>query len=562
MISVPMTEMKQEEKKDISPFYFDDGNYELFFKGTIYDGKTGLITDPEQYISNEFLVHGTHIFTFLRGSFAIVIKDIQEEIVYAARDRFGIKPLFYKDTGRECQIAYWKSDLLKEEQRDQIKLAAMQHYFSFQYVPIPLTTTGIKQLQPGHFLQKKKGEDIEIHQYFKAELSPKLGIDEEETVSQIRTSLTESVSKRLSENERIGVFLSGGIDSSVVAAIAKEEYPQLCAISVEFGHDGYSELDIAKETADKLGLKHICYTIHAEEFKELVSEVVPLMNDPIADPSCIPLYVAGREAKKHVDVILSGEGADELFGGYNIYREHESLKYLSGLPSPLLRVIQNVSKLIPEGVKGKSYLFRASTPLKDRYIGNAKIFEEDAKKDLLYTYNPSHPYTEQTKDLFAEMDWAHPMEQMQYIDLHTWLPGNILTKAHMVSHVHDLDVRMPFLDEEVFNVAKNIPVQHKIKNNTTKYVLREAAKGIAPDHVIEQRKLGFPVPLRIWLKDELYDWAIDIINNSSTGGVINKDYALHLLEKHVSGRIDYSREIWTVLIFMLWYEYHILQCGS
>lgn len=515
---------------------------------------------PEKYIATLFLVYGVQAFSMLRGQFSLVIWDSEEQTLYGARDSFGIFPLYYTEDHTRFCVATESKLLLNVEQVPEANKKALQHFFSFQYVPDPFTMTEkIHALQAGHYFEKKLDEPVDVQQYFHAEFKANGEMGEKEVVTQIQDALTSAVSSRLPKHTSAGVFLSGGIDSSLIAAMAKNEHSSIQAFSVGFAEEGYSEIEYAKKTADALEIDLKTHTITASEFKDVVTSVVAEMDAPIADPSCIPLYIAAREAKKHVDIVLSGEGADELFGGYTIYREHESIKYVAQLPELLRRSIRFLATIIPEGIKGKNYLLRASTPLEQRYIGNAKIFEECMKRNFLYVYDQENTYEHQTMPLYGNVQYAHPTEQMQYIDLHTWLPGNILAKARTMTKANGLTVRMPFLDEDVFSIAKRIPVNLKIRNHTTKYILREAAKGIAPRHVIEQKKLGFPVPLRKWLKKELYDWAINIIKQSETGDLIDHSYALGLIHKHATGRIDYSRKIWTILIFMMWYTKQVEQ---
>lgn len=535
-------------------YTFCDGRFELLFEGVLFPKKKKCIADPETYIAALFSVYGVHAFSMVRGQFSFVIWDHQEHVLYGVRDPFGSYPLYYRETENGVlHISSAKRELMN--QMDEPNPEALQHFFSFQYVPDPLSMTkGIQVLQAGHYMKKKWNEPVENEQYFHAMFTPKIRINERDVVGDIGKSIRNAVFSRVPEDQSVGVFLSGGIDSSLVAALAKEESSSLQAFSVGFAEEGYSEIASAKRTAQMLGIPHHIHVITVKEFIDVLPDVISVMEDPIADPSCIPLYIAAREAKKNVDVILSGEGADELFGGYSIYREHDSIKLISQLPDTVQRMIRRVATVIPEGIKGKSYLLRASTPLEQRYIGNAKIFEEQTKRHFLYGFNPEKTYEQRMVVLYEQVQHAHPTEKMQYIDVHTWLPGNILAKARAMATAHGLDVRMPFLDVDVFALAKQIPVELKIRNQTTKYVLRQAAKGIAPDHVIEQRKLGFPVPLRKWLKNELYDWAMAVIDQSETDDLIDHQYARDLVQKHAIGKIDYSRKIWALLTFMMWYD--------
>lgn len=507
----------------------------------------------EQLIANLFNDLGPSLFSLIHGKFVIVIWDSVHHILYGARDQFGIKPLFFQDSDSGCLISNVRKLITNYDR--SIDPKALQHYLSFQYVPQPLSITkGLRQLTAGHYFIKEGHEPIVIERYFHAICQPNQSLHKQDVICQIQETLWETVNNQMPPDRPVGSFLSGGIDSSLIASIARKIRPDLTAISVGFSEHGYSELDIAKRTAEVIGVNHVTHVITCEEFKNTIPKVIKQMADPIADPSCIPLYIAAREAKKHADVVLSGEGADEMFGGYNIYREHESLKYITHLPDVFLRAFQYLATIIPEGVKGKSFLQRATTPLEKRYIGNAKIFEEREKMNLLTIYDGEHTYEQWTELFYKYVHHRHPVEQMQYIDLNLWLSGNILPKAYQMAVAHGLDVRMPFLDPALFQVAQHIPVSFKVSNGTTKVILREAAQKWAPEHVINQQKLGFPVPLHHWLRNELYEWAFSIINESRTDHLIQKRYALQLLNEHRTSFRNHSRKLWTILIFMIWHD--------
>lgn len=393
-------------------------------------------------------------------------------------------------------------------------------------------------------------------QYFKPEFAA-VSKSEDTFIKEIRDVMYDSVKMHMRSDVPVGSFLSGGIDSSIIAAIAKEYHPAIKTFSVGFERDGFSEIDVAKETADKLGVENISYVITPQEYMEELPKIVWHMDDPLADPAAIPLYFLSREARKQVTVALSGEGADELFGGYNIYNEPNSLSMFNKMPQVFKSLLGNVAKVMPEGMRGKSFLERGTTPMEERYIGNAKMFTEAEKRILLPRYIEGHDYTNITKPFYDETKNYGPVERMQYIDMHTWLRGDILLKADRMTMANSLEVRVPFLDKEVFNVAKQIPASLKTTNGTTKYVLRKAAETFVPEHVLNRRKLGFPVPIRHWLKDEMNEWVKKIIHESETDHLINKQYVLQLLDDHSAGKHDYSRKIWTVVIFMIWYSIYI-----
>ena len=393
---------------------------------------------------------------------------------------------------------------------------------------------GIYKLEPGHYFIKRIGSSMEIKRYWKAAFHP-VQKSETEFVKEIKDGLIDSVQLHMRSDVPVGAFLSGGIDSSFIASIAKEFHPAIKTFSVGFERDGYSEIDVAKETAEKIGVENISYVISPEEFMNEIPKIMWYMDDPLADPACVPLYFVAKLARKHVTVVLSGEGADELFGGYNIYREPKSLEIFNKMPHFGKVFLRNLSKLMPEGMKGKSFIERGTTPFEERYIGNAKIFSEAEKRQLLHMYNDRLHYTDITKPLYQESQGYDPVDTMQYIDIHTWMRGDILLKADRVTMAHSLELRVPFLDKEVFRIASQIPTSLKTANGTTKYILRKAAGGIVPNHVLDRKKLGFPVPLRHWLKAEMNDWAKNIIRESNTDHLINKKYVLNLLEQHCQG---------------------------
>jgi len=306
--------------------------------------------------------------------------------------------------------------------------------------------------------------------------------------------------------------------------------------------------------------------VHSErlrpaEMMEALPKIVWHLDDPVADPALVPLYFVAKKAAEHVTVVLSGEGADEFFGGYTIYREPLSLAAVNKLPDPVQRGLRKVASVIPEGVKGKSFLERGTTPLEQRYYGNARMFTEAEKRRLLRRYDEQVRYTDVTAPVYAEAAAAglDPVTTMQYVDLYTWLRGDILVKADRMSMAHSLELRVPFLDREVFEVAATVPVDLKLppRSTDTKYAMRQALRDVVPPAIVNRKKLGFPTPTRVWLRGEMYDWAHDILDRSGAGGLLDLDYARGLLEEHKRGDADQSRKVWTVLVFCIWHAIFI-----
>ncbi|MGF9966150.1 asparagine synthase (glutamine-hydrolyzing) [Bacillus rhizoplanae] len=550
------------------PLAYENERYILMFNGEIYNyielremlikqGACFSTQSDTEVIVALYAQVKEECVNYLRGMYTFVIWDRQEKKLFGARDHFGIKPLYIAQQNDITFFASEKKSILHVMQDKGVNPTALQHYFTYQYGPEPETLTNdINKIEPGHYFIKEIGKEIEVYRYWKPYFNAS-DTTKEEHIRAIREVLYDSVKVHMRSDVPVGAFLSGGIDSSIIASIAKEINPNLLTFSVGFEHRGFSEIDVAKETAEKLGVKNYSVLVTPQEFMNEFPKIMWHMDDPLADPAAVPLYFVAKEARKHVTVVLSGEGSDELFGGYNIYREPNSLKMFSYIPTSGKTVLKALSGVLKEGFKGKSFLERGCTPIEERYYGNAKIFREEEKIKLIKSYNESVNYKDVTKPLYNEIKDYDDVSKMQYIDMYTWLRGDILLKADKMSTAHSLELRVPFLDKEVFDVASKIPTELKIANRTTKAILREAVRGIVPDHVLDRKKLGFPVPIRHWLKDEMYDWALNIIKESKTEHLINKQYVLNLLEAHCTDKGDHSRKIWTVLAFMVWHQIYI-----
>jgi asparagine synthase (glutamine-hydrolysing) len=296
--------------------------------------------------------------------------------------------------------------------------------------------------------------------------------------------------------------------------------------------------------------------VKPDEMMEALPLIVWYLDDPVADPALVPLWFIAREARQHVKVVLSGEGADELFGGYTIYREPLSLAPFEKVPGTLRPLLGRASRRLPEGMRGKDLLRRGSLRLEERYYGNARIFRDDQLHEILRQYDPRVSHTDVTAAHYAASEKWDPVARMQHVDLFTWLRGDILVKADKMTMANSLELRVPFLDPEVFRIASALPLAQKITggaSGTTKYALRGALAQIVPSHVLNRRKLGFPVPIRHWLRDEMYTWARDIIRDSGAGHLVDLPAVETMLDAHREGPVDHSRRIWTLLVFLIWY---------
>jgi asparagine synthase (glutamine-hydrolysing) len=563
------------------PLPYLDGRYHLIFNGEVYNylelrerltRDFGAVFETEG--DGEAVVAGYHylgekILRELRGMYSFLIWDAHERVMFGARDWFGIKPLYTYSDDRGHFFASEKKALLAvaglADDAD-IDRTALQQYLTLQYVPEPASMhTAIRRLESGSSFTLRPGEEFAPTRYFHPDFASRATsatAEPEKLYREITEALEDSVAKhmRTDPDVTVGSFLSGGIDSTVIAALAKRHNPNLLTFTTGFEREGFSEIDVAAESAAAIGVEHIVKVVTAEEMMQTLPLIVWYLDDPVADPALVPLYFIAREARKHVKVVLSGEGADELFGGYTIYREPLSLRPFDYLPKPVKRGVGALSARLPEGLRGKDLLRRGSIGIEERYYGNARIFRPEELKDgLLRTYDPRTSYMDVTRGLYAATRHLDDPTRMQYVDLFTWLRGDILVKADKMTMANSLELRVPFLDTEVFGVAASIPTALKLADNTTKYALRRAIADIVPAHVLNRAKLGFPVPIRHWLKDSMYEWARTIIIESQAEAFIDRYAALNLLDAHRAGPHDYSRKIWTLLVFLIWHGIFIEQ---
>ncbi len=508
---------------------------------------------------------GTAALNRLRGMFAFALWDTERGELFCARDPFGIKPLFMATGPGGAAFGSEKKSLLELAPLLGVDLdldeRAVQHYTVLQYVPEPETLhRGIRRLESGCYARMRPGQQPEITRYFRPRFTavPFSTGTADERYAEITAALEDSVAKHMRADVTVGAFLSGGIDSTAIAALAMRHNPRLITFTTGFEREGFSEVDVAVASAEAIGARHVTKVVTQAEFVEALPEIVWYLDDPVADPALVPLFFIAREARKHVKVVLSGEGADELFGGYTIYREPLSLKPFDYLPRRLRRSVGRMSNPLPEGMRGKSLLHRGSLTLEERYYGNARSFSDAQLRAVLCRFRPEWTHTDVTAPIYAESVGWDPVARMQHVDLFTWLRGDILVKADKMTMANSLELRVPFLDPEVFAVASRLPLEQKITRSTTKYALRRALESVVPAHVLNRPKLGFPVPIRHWLRaGELLDWAYQLVGSSQASELIDLAAVRRMLDEHRVGESDHSRRLWTVLIFLLWHAIFI-----
>lgn len=556
------------------PISNEDGSVWLVFNGEIYNYRTlraQLQARGHQFSTSsdsEVIVHlyeeyGADCVKRLQGMFAFVIWDSGQQQLLGARDPFGIKPFYY--TARDHSLLFAseiKSLLSAASKPGAMDLESLRHYLTFQYVPDPMTMfEGISKLPPAHLLIARPGGSVRLERYWEGAFnSQKRPLSE--WSEQIRAALDSSVGRHLSGDVEAGCFLSSGIDSTAIAALMRQR-GMVKTFSV--GFDGESNETIwAARTAEALGTEHYSKVISEAEYFDSIPQAVWQQDEPVADPSAIAVYHLAELASNHVKVVLSGEGADELFGGYRIYREPASLAPIAWLPDNLRRVLHRLAGRLPEGMKGRSYLLRGTTPLEQRFRGNASIFTEQMKHELLqpswWSEEPPNP-DKIVARLYASTRHLDAVARMQHIDLNLWLPGNILMKADKMSMAHSLELRVPFLDTEVFALAAELPRQLKTAKGTTKYALRRALEDVVPPFIVHRPKLGFPVPLRRWLAGPRGVELLEQIDGSGIGSYIRSDYVHEMLRRHRQGQGDYSRRLYTLYILALWHDSYIRSFG-
>ncbi|MEE1263118.1 asparagine synthase (glutamine-hydrolyzing) [Ruminococcus sp.] len=546
------------------PIYNEDKTLVLTFNGEIYNYKelrAALIKKGHKFATetdSEVLVHGFEewkedLLLKLRGMFGFAIYNTVNKSLFLARDFFGIKPMHYAQV--EGEFVYGseiKSILEYPKYEKRFNKRALDTYLSFQYAVPPQTFfEDIFCLMPGHYLWYQDGE-VETTRYFEPRFRPDESITEEEAVDKIEKVFENSVNAHKIADVEVGCFLSSGVDSSYVSTYFADQ--KTFTVGFDFG-EKYNEISWAQELSRKIGVEHHTHLITSEEFWDAVPTVQYHMDQPLADPSCIALYFVSRLASEYVKVVLSGEGADELFGGYTCYNDPRVFKmYQKIVPHFLRRAIRAICRKLPD-IKGRDYLIRACDPLEERYIGNAFMYDLREKRAILK--DPSIATAPQThaKKYYYRCRKQDDVTKMQYLDMNMWMVGDILLKADRMSMANSLELRVPFLDKEVFKVASSLPTELRVNKQNTKYAMRKAAVRHLPEATAEKEKLGFPVPTRVWLRDEKY---YNVVKRKFEGKTaqkfFNTEALVRWLDEHFSGKEDNSRRVWTVYVFLVWYD--------
>lgn len=546
------------------PIYNEDKSLVLTFNGEIYnykDLRKELIAKGHKFYTDtdsEVLVHGFEewkedMLPKLRGMFGFAIYNTKDNSLFIARDFFGIKPMHYTQIGNDFVYASEIKSILEYPKFEKkFNRKALDSYLSFQYAVPPETFfEGVYCLMPGHYLWYKDGE-VETTRYFEARFNPNEEMTEEEAVDKIEKVFENSVNAHKIADVEVGCFLSSGVDSSYVSTYFADQ--KTFTVGFDFG-EKYNEISWAKNLSEKIGVEHHTHLISSEEFWDAVPTVQYHMDQPLADPSCIALYFVSRLASHYVKVVLSGEGADELFGGYTCYNDPRVFKiYQTIVPHCIRKAIRAICKKLPD-IKGRDYLIRACDKLEERYIGNAFMYDYKQKQELLKDPSIATRPQDLTRKYYYRCRKYDDVTKMQYLDINMWMVGDILLKADRMSMANSLELRVPFLDKEVFKVASSLPTKLRCNKHNTKYAMRKAAVRHMPEATAEKEKLGFPVPTRVWLRDEKY---YNVVKTKFKGKTaekfFNTDVLVSWLDSHFSGKEDNSRRVWTIYVFLVWYD--------
>ena len=546
------------------PIYNEDKSLVLTFNGEIYnykDLRKELIAKGHRFYTDtdsEVLVHGFEewkedMLPKLRGMFGFAIYNTKDNSLFIARDFFGIKPMHYTQIGNDFVYASEIKSILEYPKFEKkFNRKALDSYLSFQYAVPPETFfEGVYCLMPGHYLWYKDGE-VETTRYFEARFNPDEEMTEEEAVDKIEKVFENSVNAHKIADVEVGCFLSSGVDSSYVSTYFADQ--KTFTVGFDFG-EKYNEISWAKNLSEKIGVEHHTHLISSEEFWDAVPTVQYHMDQPLADPSCIALYFVSRLASHYVKVVLSGEGADELFGGYTCYNDPRVFKvYQTIVPHCIRKAIRAICRKLPD-IKGRDYLIRACDKLEERYIGNAFMYDYKQKQELLKDPSIATRPQDLTRKYYYRCRKYDDVTKMQYLDINMWMVGDILLKADRMSMANSLELRVPFLDKEVFKVASSLPTKLRCNKHNTKYAMRKAAVRHMPEATAEKEKLGFPVPTRVWLRDEKY---YNVVKTKFKGKTaekfFNTDVLVSWLDSHFSGKEDNSRRVWTIYVFLVWYD--------
>jgi asparagine synthase (glutamine-hydrolysing) len=507
--------------------------------------------------------HGPEYVRRLRGMFAVAIWDSRVRRLVLARDRYGIKPLYYRHAGDTLEFA----SEVRALPRGEIDLDALEAFLAFNSIPAPYSIfRDTRKLPAGHVLVWTQDGGITIDRYARPGPVPVdelRGDDEAELVEELRGRLRDSVRAHLLSDVPVGVLLSGGVDSAVLAALAAQETTDAVhTFTIGFKERSFDERDDARLVAERYGTNHHELLVQPDP-NLLLPALAEAFDEPFADSSALPTYLVSQLAAEHVKVALSGEGGDELFGGYYTYAADllaDRVAPLARLARPLVERLPSSSARASFDYKAKRFVRSAQLPPLERHHGWKEIFSPDMRAELRGTASPFDP-VDIYRARYAETAGAEPLARLQDVDFGIYLVDDLLVKTDRASMAHSLEARVPFLDSAVTNFAFALPARHKVRGLSKKVLLRKAASPLVPREIIHGRKRGFSIPAAAWLRGELEPFARATLSPETlrSQGFFQPAPVTRLLDEHVAGAQDWSRQLWGLLAFTLWYERHVEQ---
>ena len=545
------------------PILNEGGDIAIIFNGEIYNYqelREDLVAKGYKFKTHtdtEVILHGYEeygeegILAKLRGMFAFTIWDSKKEKLFGARDHFGIKPYYYALLDGDLLFGSEVKSFLKYPKfKKAVNEKALKHYLVFQYNPLEETFfKGVKKLRPGHYYVYENGK-MEIKTYYNLTLDYK-DMTFDEAVGKIEKEVEESVKYHKISDVEVGSFLSGGVDSSYVVATALPDK----TFSVGFDNKGFNETMYAKELSDSLGIKNFAKLITPDEFFEGINKVQYYSDEPHANLSSVPLYFLSKLASEQVKVVLSGEGADELFAGYNEYADALPQRMYRKLPFSLRHKLYLKYK-DRKHFRGQTIILKYGQKVEDRYIGPAEIMTDELANSLVTSkYKNSETSRDLTKKYYDEVKNMDDVSKRLYLDMKMWIVEDILLKADKMTMANSIELRVPLLDKKMWELARTIPVKHKVHNEITKYSFRTAAKNKLPEDWAKRRKLGFVVPFVLWIKEEKYYKIVkEVFNKDFVSEFFDKDKINKLLDDHFNGITNNGRKVYTIYTFLKWYE--------
>jgi asparagine synthase (glutamine-hydrolysing) len=551
------------------PVRNEDGSISAVFNGEIYNfrelrdelearGHVFRGASDSETIVHLYEEHGARCVDRLRGMFAFAVWDAGRRQLLLARDRLGIKPLYYAVAGGRLLFASELKALLRRPEIERrLNWRAVHHLFTFLSTPGDESiVAGVAKLEPAHLLVAGRQGTIRRERYWDVEFAPDEGRSEAYFVERLRELLEESVRLHLVSDVPVGAFLSGGVDSSaVVAAMAHQAAGPIKTFSIGFEDADYNELAYARLVAERLGAEHHALVLDPD-VRSSLDEIAWYLDEPFGDSSAIPTYMVSKLAAEHVTVVLSGDGGDELFAGYDKYAVEGRERSEPRWPRPVRRALGALAGLVPDGTKGRNFVRHRALDGADRYLDACSVFRPDQirrlfRPDVLALLAEYDPWRGEAAHL-ARVP-GHWLSALQYLDLHSYLPLDILTKVDRMSMAHSIETRVPLLDHRLVEFAATIPPDLQLRNGARKYVFKRALAGTLPGEILERPKRGFAIPLGRWFRGELAPYVADLLlaPRSRARGIFEPAHIERLLAQHRRGR-DLDLQLWTLISFELW----------